>query len=375
MAYDLAQLTEALRTGAAAQGTAATLAPQIKAAQGAVDTPTAQLRPQMGMYSVLSEIGNAMKRDRGQAELDTLQPRLQAAMQAQAEAKNAGTLYDAQRQADQTTYERSRNAAGDLIAADERKWERSADPRALKLAMDKLKQKRDLESGDITGTGKTYANPDGSEPVTVFNTQAGPVNERGEAVDLTGKVPYTAPTSGKSGSGGGGYTTDLNKLANKALITMTKADRVGGIGNALTQEDKAQLNSTGDRWKQILMRGFSPSGARALIGSDLSGFSPEVKNFVVAVSRLSAEERHELFGAALTQGEAESSEDFLARVRGLSLDEMMARMGDTYSSNAEVLRVADTLGGGDKYSTALGNLQHTNFGKTTEPKIRNWADM
>ena len=136
MAQNLAQLAEALRSGAEAKGQASNLQQQMNVAQNMADTPYGQI-DSTGYVSPLAVMANALRRTRGEKQMRELRPQLGAAQAAQAEAQNANTMYGLQQALDKQTYDRSRNAAQDLIAADERKWERGADARALKLAQDK----------------------------------------------------------------------------------------------------------------------------------------------------------------------------------------------------------------------------------------------
>jgi hypothetical protein len=132
MAYDLNQLTEALRSSAAAKGQVESLTPQVATAQALRGTPADYENP-------WAALGGMFDRMRGREEMTALQPQLAKARGDIAAGENAAALYNAQRQADQTTYDRSRAAAGDLTAAEA--VDESKRRFALTQALAKRKQK------------------------------------------------------------------------------------------------------------------------------------------------------------------------------------------------------------------------------------------
>jgi hypothetical protein len=184
-------------------------------------------------------------------------------------------------------------------------------------------------------------------------------------VEVGNRSDYTkAPTKTQETKGGSGYGDNLDNRAIPKLETMGQANRVAKIGNTLSPESKAKLNDSSDLLKQVMLRSFSPRGAAALIKNRFSGYDQDAKDFIVSISRLSAEERHKLFGSALTQTEKESAQDFMDRVEGLSLDQMLSRLGDTYRANEDSLITYDNVGNGTSYADIVARSNWNQFDKS-----------
>jgi hypothetical protein len=152
-----------------------------------------------------------------------------------------------------------------------------------------------------------------------------------------------------------------DKIANDSLMLMGQANRVGTKANALPDSAKAELNSGAVRFGQWFLDAATPQGLNALIKSEYSGYSPEAKSFLESLARMSAEERHALFGAALTEGEERSGAEFLAFVNGLSLDQIMSRAKDTFGSNREKLITQDNNRGGTRRQESIERNNWTAF--------------
>ena len=278
-----------------------------------------------------------------------LKPQRMAARQEVANTENALPLWNAGRMVQKEATEQARYDQTALAAA--------AKEAKLDARYTNARESKDLIDPNDNTTGRFDVGPDGK------------VYKNG--VEVGDRSAYvTAPTSTKTKTkamlGGSGYGSNLDDRAVPKLEIMGKANRVAKIGNSLSPESKAKLNDSSNLLKQVMLSSFSPSKASALIKNEFSGYGQDAKDFIVAVSRLSAEERHELFGSALTQTEKESSEDFLARVEGLSLDQMLSRLGDTYLANQDSLKTYDNVGGGTSYLDMVAKSGWTQFDKSTE---------
>lgn len=188
MPYDLNQLTEALRTKAEGQGQMAALNPQVASAQALQAAPDNYENP-------WAALGGVLDRSRGNREMAALQPLLAKARGRVAGGENASTLYDAQRRAEQTTYDRSRNAAGDLIQADQTAYERQAPARALTKATQDYERK----SGELKNRPMT--NLYTGEEATVGADREGNLYIDGSPVSGDEWVDRKTGSAAKAGSG------------------------------------------------------------------------------------------------------------------------------------------------------------------------------
>lgn len=267
MATDLNALAQALQSGVNAQAKMGGLQQRMKSAQAMADTPYATIDRSTGYGSPLLAIANALRKDRGAKQMREMQPEMDALQQQIGAAQTASTMY------------------GHHQDADQRQWERGADERALAKARKQLEQRREIEGGDITGTGKTYMTPDRSRFVTVFNTQAGPVNERGEPVDLTGMVPYGAEA--KAGKGGGGGS-GKDEVPPQDILPTLAAEFQDSYANPWDIPLAGSASNLAAReagpWSTDLMK------ERQRWWSNFKGLYENPL-------------RHELFGSALTAGE------------------------------------------------------------------------
>ena len=218
---------------------------------------------------------------------------------------------------------------------------------ALALAAEKY----EAEQGARIGSPTNYTNSTTGVKLKVWNTKKGLVDSRNRPVtSLEGfDKDATKTTQVPNFNGYGNDITD--KLATNHALLMGSADRVGAKANALSATAVAEIDSGSVRLGEFLLDTFTPKKANAMVKSEFSGYSPEAKDFLVGLARMSADERHELFGAALTEGEELSGEKFLAFVQGLTLEQIMSRVGDTYRNNEDKLRSLDAINGGNKYMT------------------------
>jgi len=288
MPYDMNQLTEALRAKAAGQGQMAALKPQVASAQALQAAPDNYENP-------WAALGGVLDRSRGNREMTALQPLLTKARGQVAGGENAVPLYNAQVGADKTTYDRSRIARDDLVAAEQTEYDRKAPARALK----KARAEREMKSKDLAGTGTTYANPDGSDPVVTYNMQGKIVNDRGEPVNLAGKVPY-------SDSGSGGGSRGANAAGFRAPTAAQQTDIEEG-GQAADKIFKV-AGSFNDAYA-------NPAGGLPFAGDISNYLAAEAPFFTTKDAEMRQKwwsdfkqmyelvERHGLFGAALTKPE------------------------------------------------------------------------
>ena len=234
------------------------------------------------------------------------------------------------------------------------------------LAQAKLLAEQDRQAReDKKGQEIAKIDPSGKEHTLVYRPQTNEFLLNGKAVDDIGDWTNPAKKTQEVTQGTSYKNLDIDKRATDSIALMGGAHRIASLGSALPDQAKAELNSGSTRLREIMLDTFSPDNAKALIKSEFSGFSPEAKDFIVSISRLSAKERHDLFGSALTQTENESAGDFLNRVKGVSLDQMLSRTKDIYDYNDNLLTSYDIAGGGGKLRDAIVK---SGWGEAFKPK-------
>ena len=223
----LDDLSLALRQGAQSEAGLAGLNEQYAAANKLANTQTAQ-PDKFSRTSGLAVLNDVFGRAQGANQLRELEPQRAAARQSMADAKHALPLYQAGVNAakvkqDQLNKENQAQAlVQSALLANKNQIARDATGQANTVLNNETKQgygvdnaataneykvtAAEVASADALKTmaaPKTYANPDGSGIVSVYNTPRGSVDIKGNPVDLGGKVPYVDPKSISARSRGG----------------------------------------------------------------------------------------------------------------------------------------------------------------------------
>jgi hypothetical protein len=356
---DLDMLAGILRSGAKGKADLAGLDEQFTRANAMRDSKGPQIN-QYGTVSPMAVMANVINQSRGRKQARELTPQRAAARQSVAESANAFPLHQARQQQENfDTTELNKVAAAKGLAQ-------------AKMAAVQAKNLRE----DTKGTTITKVDPNGQERTVIYHPQTNAATVDGQAISDFSNWTDPVKKSKVANVGGAGYgNKDIDKSGRAALTAMSKTHRMASIGNKLNETDRAQLNDSSNLFKQVMVSTFTPSKLQALVKDNLSGYSQASKDFIVGVARMSAEERHELFGAALTPTEKESSEDFMARVEGLSFDQMMARMSDSYGARMEELKVLDALGGGEQFTGAVGRMGWDAFNPKAPPEAAGGGDL
>jgi hypothetical protein len=332
------QLT--LDRGNAAKGSLAGLDEQYATAQALRNSAQPQIN-QYGTVSPFAVLADVVGKSQGRKQMRELAPQRQQARADISSSASALPMYNAR--SAQEGRDQTQENFGVTTGLAKAKAKALADQQAL-----------DNQSVLNKRTTEDRVNPATNLPERVEVGGDGELYTNGQRIANRNEW-VNAPTKAETRAvGGASYgDKDLDKRGNTAYINLGNVSRVTDRANKLSVEDKAALNDPKSRFREVLLDTFSPAKASALIKEEFSGRSDEAKAFIQSVARMSAEERHELFGAALTQGEGESSKDFMARVEGLSLDPMLRTMRDSYDRNAGILRSVDELGGGRNYRGAV----------------------
>jgi len=375
MAYDLNQLAGALRGAAEAKGRVNALAPQVQQAQSMADTEYAQPTASTGYVSPMQAIANALRKDRGTKKLRELQPQVASATQQMAEADNASTMYGLQQARDKQTYDRSRNAASDLVAAEER----DETKRKFGLTNTLAKQKQSFEEGkrseikmQNTYTGELSSGAVGADGTFYID---------GSPVSHDEWVEYDKPTSSGSAGGGGRSRAKAEEEAFKIYKRRGDINTIASVASKFTPVEVKELEDLRSRFGNKFLTDITPNSWAQMMEGELSGYSPTIKEFLNKVRSASGEIRHELFGSALTEGETRSSEGFLPAAQGLKLSDIMRRLTMLDKSSVQYLQDLDsayneTFTGRRNYNALsdYNSLQNTNNVANDQNALaREWA--
>jgi hypothetical protein len=365
-------LTLALRQNAQGEADLGGLNEDYARAENMRNTSNAKVN-QYGTVSPFAVMADVINQSRGRKDMREIAPQRTAARSAVGNNANAFKLYqareaDAKNTRDQTNLETDKATALKLSTAKEAQrveklrlekeryaTQEGQDQTALELEA----SIREGEQNKMLSGATNWTNDITGEKLKTFRTANGLVDSEGNPV--TSLKGFSEDAKETKDILEYGYGTAPDKEADKSFKIMALADRVGTKANALPDSAKAELNSGAVRFGQWFLDAATPQGLGALIKSQYSGYSAEAKDFLVSLSRMSATERHELFGAALTEGEERSGEEFLAFVNGLNLDQIMSRARDTFESNGAILTAQDRSRNGTKRAESVANQNWTAF--------------
>ena len=378
---DLDMLAQVLRGGSQGKAELAGLNEQFTRASDMRDNRTAKPN-QYGYTSPMSVMADVINQSRGRKDMRELAPQRAAARQKIAGAENAFPLYQArQGQENFDTGEANKLAATGRLAKAKLNAVTAKDAKAAEL----LAAAQAREDAQLTASQKYEAellaakDAKAAELLAAKNKQVAtaPVEytddkgkarqlsrlEDGKWADGTGAVVDSiagwtkTPTSTKTETtqkhvgSYGGKTSDKNSEKNWSSIR--RVDSVNERIARMTPEQAELFNSEGNKAKMAFIRTMAPDEFAAQIENQFSGYDAATQDMLNALNAMSAEQRHELFGSALTPTEYKSSQAFLASTVGRGLPWMQAAMERTKQNNVNDLLGADQAYTGNKYRTAL----------------------
>lgn len=124
--------------------------------------------------------------------------------------------------------------------------------------------------------------------------------------------------------------------------------------NSLAGLSAADKTAMADKGKQTL-KGLVGKAPELLVPAirDLPGYPPAVKDVLIEIASMSAEQRHQLYGSAVTGGESMSSDEFIAALIKDGPDQLMAKLERNSISNGRNLLLADRDFGRNVYRQRL----------------------
>jgi hypothetical protein len=392
-------LSLALRQNAQGEANLGGLNEDYARAENMRNTSNAKIN-QYGTVSPFAVMADVINQSRGRKDMREIAPQRTAARSSVANNANAFKLYQAQQAEAQNTQRQdnfettntnalTRATAQALkektereLAAEKYATQEDQDQTALKLTAANLAKDEitaqtalDLKAENLERTQNQratlpveYYDKNGNS-LFISTTGAGDfITSDDTRLDSLAGLTRAPEKTETSEAGVSGYERPaIDKPAIKAVEVLGQNKRIMGVARGLSAESQAALNSPNVRMKEFFLNAFTPSDAEALVKSEFSGYPQEAKDFLVSISRLTAIERHELFGATLTQGEKESANDFLGRVEGLTLTQMVNRMKDTHNMSVTTLENMDNLGNGSEYMDTYKRGNYGEFMADTVP--------
>jgi hypothetical protein len=307
----------------------------------------------LGFGAVLSNlVGSGMAKN----ELEQLEPQRAAAMGRVNEAKTALPLYQASVSNANANQQQS-NFEGTAAAT---------------LSAAKVKRKQELF--DQANTDARYANEQGqvaTAPVEYEDKQGNRVllsrlkngkwiNGEGKELDSIKGLSEVAKVNKNINLGGGYDDATANKAALDDIKNLGAANRVIGLYNDLSPETIARISSPQKRIGDIIVKGIFPNNVASFIKSEIEK-DPQVEQYYSDLSKMSAVERHAMFGGALTKFEAMSSNDFLSFVIGLPPEEQISRVQNSVARSKNSLDVADKFYNGTSFNDVLSSMEYNNL--------------
>jgi hypothetical protein len=335
---DLDMLANILRSGAQGKADLAGLDEDYARANAMRDNKGPQAN-QYGTVSPMSVMANVINQSRGRKQARELAPQRAAARQSVAESANAFPLHNARQSQENfdATELNKLNAAKGLARA--------------KLA------KRTISD---------RINPDTGAVERVETDENGNLYREGVNVGDSSQWVKAPTKSNTTNTPGGGYVDKAaNARAETGIKTLGRLNSALGYVAKLDEKTTTRLNSTKERLIKF-GTGMLPSELKQLVQGERES-DPQVKKYFSYLSGLSGEQRNELFGSALTEVEKMSSDEFLAGVMTLTLDDQTSRLRNGVKDGVEAITIMDRIHGGPKGSRYTDSLGAMDFGNLAEP--------
>ena len=309
-----------------------------------------------GQKTAMGSIANLIRRNTGKQQLKELAPQREAARANVANSASALPMFKLQQE--QKAIE---------LAAENRLEDRDwATEDALKLAKAKAKEAARIEKIRLEKEGQTATDfkqmVDGEgSTVNVSRLHNGQwINGLKEPIDIQGltEVPKITITSDNSG-----YKSDAaNKRAEASINALGAANRVRGLYNNLGATKIKELGSLETRVAKTFINAL-PENVAGLISQEFET-DPQAKRYFSELAKMSAVERHAMFGGALTEYEGMSAGQFLAFVINMSPEEQQARMKGSVEGYLQEIRSSDAVqgvNGSTKYMDAYNSMGFKNL--------------
>lgn len=193
----------------------------------------------------------------------------------------------------------------------------------------------------MRGSAETWVDDDGNR-VNLYNTQRGPVDSRGNPVDLTNLRRAEDIESQSIGALLKQVPSADRRKALEHYDELSSLSDISAVARRLSTDDKRKLNQAGF---DVAIKAATPAAFENYVNTNLKGYSKEVKDYLEKVHAYSAIRRKNLSGTALTQMENTLSQMFLPSASGLNFEDTLRRVDSEAQRNTNALQNVDRLYG------------------------------
>jgi hypothetical protein len=296
------QLT--LDRGNAAKGSLAGLDEQYATAQALRNSALPQIN-QYGTVSPFAVLADVVGKSQGRKQMRELAPQRQQARADISSSASALPMYNA-RSAQEGRDQAQENFSTTTGLA-KAKAKALADQQALDNA--RVAGERTIEDRINPATGlaeRTETDGQGR----MYSNNARVPNQNEWALAPTASAVETTEGIGKTSA----------KAVSQWNKNIRAADATYDAISEMTDTDRASFNDKGNQFTNLAIQALAPTSFEPLAESVLAGYPRSTQKMLVALNKMSADERNALFGGALTAPELQSSQKFLPAVMGRGLD-------------------------------------------------------
>ena len=239
--------------------------------------------------------------------------------------------------------------------------QRAYDAEVAKKAAAEKERVRLEEAGQVTTAPTEYTDGQGNKRMLSRRKDGKWVDENRNVVDSI--EGWTESPKATITSDGSAYKSEgANKRAEETINALGAADRVVALYKKIPPATKEKMGSNLRLLKDTAQR--IPGADIAQLIRNTRDISQEEKQYMAALAKMSAKERHAMFGGALTQYEGMSGLDFLSYVYNMRPEDQMLRVQNSVADNINKLRTGDSLYGGEKgsqYMDAFNRMGYENL--------------
>lgn len=206
---------------------------------------------------------------------------------------------------------------------------------------------KDAARYDLRENYQEWVDPETGRTILAATSKgAGLLDENGEPIK--GASKYSRLKDTKHGSAVAQLGSSDRSKASKYYAQLDSLQDIRDAAKGLTDSDMKTLNKA---LSKVATKAFTPADLHTYIINNKLNLTPAAKAFLEGVNLASSRIRHELSGSAVTPFEAGFTNAFLPSATGLTVEDMMRRIGGLANDQSNL------LGGMEKaYGMQAGHL-------------------
>ena len=329
-------LASALRGEAAAKAQLNAQQAKMEQAQQLVNTaaPTNQNR------TIFDALNANMDRQRGREMQSATEPRLKQARARAAQTYGAGQIYSEGVRQENQGYSREQSRLKQAREKRIREQNLTREDEQLATKQTREDSKNAAARTEMRGDPTLFRNDTTGDELNVIMTDNGPVDSQGNRVNLAGFRKVDDANS-KNAAYGGRSRAAAEREALNLYNRRSSVDSLASIALEFTDTEIKELQDIRSRLGKKIALAVTPQDFEQVVEGEFEGYTPKIKAFMNELRRGGAQLRNDLFGSALSKNEARSSEGFSSAAGGLSLSDIMLRLGTLDDRTVENLTNLD----------------------------------